>query len=179
MLGVRLLLLHADRQRLDPPREQERVVRAQAAPGAVDNKVHLVTNGCIIARYHAGHYIVMTGEVLGAGFVNDIGAEIQRVGEHGREHGVVHHDESFSIGIMSRPRNGGDVNDLDEGVGRCLQENHSRLLVYELGDAIGVGGVDVVDDYSLIGGQICEQSVRATVQVVAGDDLVARSEAGG
>ena len=179
LLGVGLLLLHADRERLDAAHEEERVVGAQAAAGAVDDEVHLVGQGGIVAGDHAGHDVVVAGEILGAGFVHDVGAEIQGVRQHGREHGVVHDDERLLVGLVGHPCDARDVDNLDERVRGRLQEDHGRLVVDQLPHAVGVGGVDVVDDDTLVGREVGEQAVGAAVQVVAGDDLVAGSKQAG
>lgn len=55
----------------------------------------------------------MAGEVLGAAFVDDVGAEVEWVLEEGGEHGVVYGDEGGGVGGVGEGGNGRDVDNLD------------------------------------------------------------------
>lgn len=178
-LGVGLLLLHADGERLDAAHEEEGVVGGEAAAGRVDGEEELVADGGVVAGDDAGHDVVVAGEVLCARLVDDVGAEVERVAEHGGEHGVVDDDEGLGVGVVGAGGDGGNVDNLDERVGRGLEQDHGRLGGDAVGDGGDLCGVDVVDDDARVGGEVGQQAVGAAVEVVAGDDLVAGAEDAG
>lgn len=121
----------------------------------------------------------MARKVFSAGFVDDVGAEVERILEEGGEHGVVHGDEAFGVGGVGEGGQLRYVDDFDQGIGRRFEEEHSGFGVEDGGDFRGGGGVDVVDYYSAVRREVFEQAVGAAVEIVAGDNFVAGSEEAG
>lgn len=64
---------------------------------------------------------MVTGQILGAGFVDDVGAQFEGVLQQGRKHGVIHTNDARGIGGVSHAGNGGYVHDLDQWIGRGFQ----------------------------------------------------------
>lgn len=115
----------------------------------------------------------MAREVFRARLVHDVGAEVERVEQPRAHHGVVDDDDGGAVGGVCGRGDARDVDDLDERVGRGLEEHHGGLVVENRGDAGDVGGVDVVHDNAAVGGEVFEEAVCAAVEVVARDDFVA------
>lgn len=178
-LRICLLLLHADSKRLDSPHQEERVIGRETAAGRVDGEVHLIAKSRVVASDDASHDVVVARKVLGARLVHDIGAELQRVAEHGREHRVVHDHESLGVGLVDGLGNGGDIDDLDQRVGRCLEEDHGRLVSNDVLNLLDGGGVNVMNDDALVGSKVRQQTVGTSVQVISGDDLVSGAQDSG
>ena len=174
--GVRLLLLHADTEGLDAAEQQPRIEGRETAAGGVDGEVQPVAQRGVVDGDDASHEVVVPGEVLGAGFVDDVGAEVERVHQHRRHHGVVYADNGGRVGFVGHACDGGDVTDLDERVCGGLEQDQGRLAVDDLAYGVRVCGVDMVHDDAAVCGEVLEQSVCSAVQIVTGHDLVARSQ---
>ena len=151
-LRVGLLLLETDFERLDAAQQEPGVEGGEAAAGGVDGEVEFVAELGVVDGEDAGHEVVVAGEVFGAAFVDDVGAEVERVLEEGGQHGVVYGDEGGGVGGVGERGDGGDVDDLDEGVCGRFEEDHGGFGGEDGGDGGGGGSVDVVDDDFAIGG---------------------------
>ena len=177
--GVCLLLLHTDTKSFDTAEQQPRVEWRETAARGVNGEVQSVAQRGVVDGDYTSHEVVVAGQVLGTGFVDDVGAEVERVHQHGRHHGVVYADDGCRVGFVRHAGDGGDVADLDERVGGGLEQDKGCLVADDLADSLGVCGVDVVHDDAAVCGEVLEQSVGATVQVIASDNLVARSQQAG
>ena len=175
LLRVGLLLVHAHLEGLDASEEQPGVEGREAAPGGVDCEVELFAERGVVDGQDAGHEVVVARQVLGAALVDDVGAEVERVLEQGGEHGVVDGDDGGGVGFVHGGGDGGDVDDLDQGVRGGFEQDHGGLGGEDLFDFLRTGGIDVVHDYAAVRGEVFQQAVGATVEVVACDHLVARS----
>ena len=177
--SVRLLLLHADTERLDAAEEQPGVKGRETAAGGVDGKVESVAQRRVVDGDDTGHEVVVSGQVLCAGFVDNVGAEVEGVHQHGRHHGVVYADDGGGVRVVGHACDGGDVADLDQRVGGCLEQDQRRLAADDLAHGLWVGRVYMVHDDAAVRREVLEQSVCSAVQVVAGHDLVARPQQAG
>src|SRR3989338_950727 len=87
--GVRFMLPHADRQRLDASQDQPGIERTQNGASGVLNK--LQTRGLLLVSQDrdAPHTIAMSVEILGGGMYHNVRTQLQRFLEVWGEEGVV------------------------------------------------------------------------------------------
>lgn len=116
---------------------------------------------------------MVSREVLRSTIVDDICAVLEGTLEVRAHHRVVHDNDSLRLVLVNHRRNGGNVCDLEQRVGGRLEENHGNVLlgVGEDGEkGRRLGGVEVVDFDAVVGLKVGEETVRAAVEVVAGDN---------
>lgn len=174
--GICLLLLHTHAESLDTAKQQPRVKGRESTSGSIDGKEEAVAQRRVIDGDDTSHEVVVAGEVLGARLVDDIGAEVERVQQHGRHHGVVYCNNGRGVCGVGDAGDGGNIADLDQRVRRRFQEHHGRLVVDDFAHLFGVRRVDVMYYDAAVCREILEQSVCSAVQVVASDYFVTGSQ---
>jgi hypothetical protein len=177
--GIGLLLLHAYTEGLDTSEKEPGIKGRKTTTGCIDGEEQPVCQGRVIDGDDASHEVVMAGQVLGARLIDNIGAEIEGVEQHGRHHGVINGNNGRRVCGVRDARNGWDIANLDKRVGGRFQQHHGRLFADDGTHGLGIGCVDMMHDNATVCRQILEQSVGAAVQVVASDNLVTRAQEAG
>ena len=95
----------------------------------------------------------MAGQVFCGTVVDDVCAMLEGPLECGAHHGVVYDDEGVGTALLDVLGDAGEIDDLEEGVGRRLEEDHGDVVLgMEVGgEGGGVGRVDVVYGDALVG----------------------------
>lgn len=121
----------------------------------------------------------MSAQVLGTGVVDNVTTEFERATQVRTHHCVVDDDDGLGAVPLGDASDLFEVGDLEERVGRRFEQDHGDLVRRVLQvrqERLRVGGVDVVSRDPAVLLEVADQAVRASVQVVAGDDLVSRFE---
>lgn len=92
-------------------------------------------------------------------------------------HRIVHDDDSLGGASADVGADGRQVRDLEQRIGRALQENHGRLPWFQDGvKLLRLSRVYMMDCDTLVNLKVTEEPVRSPVQIVPGDDLVSSFE---
>ena len=119
----------------------------------------------------------MPAEVLRRAVVHDIRTVLQWPLEVRAHHGVVDDNHRVLALLLDQRANARDVHNLEERVSRGLEEDHRSLPGVEDRDhGIGDSGVNMVDCYAHVRAKVRKQTVRPTVEIVAGDNFATRLE---
>src|SRR5262249_53771017 len=109
-------------------------------PGVLEEVVQVVLHIGLRPQHHAAEAAALAVDVLGGGVDHDIGAELQGLLQHrGGEHVVDHDDGAGGVGDLG---DGGDVDQVEGGVGRRLEEEGLRVGPYRVSPSSGVAAVD-------------------------------------
>lgn len=113
-------------------------------------------------------------DVLGDAVDDDVGPEVERVLDVGRQEGVVDDDEdAMLVGLGD---NGADIDEAESRVGRALDPDEAGLVVDVLADVdLNLGGEGDLDAVGL--GDLGEVAMGAAIDVGDGDDVAASSQA--
>mmetsp|Transcript_10221 Transcript_10221/g.46890 ORF Transcript_10221/g.46890 Transcript_10221/m.46890 type:complete len:402 (+) Transcript_10221:3891-5096(+) len=120
---------------------------------------------------HAADAGAVAADPLGEGGDDDVRAEVEAPGQVRGGEGAVH-DEGHVV-VVGNLGDGLKVADLERGVGHGLAEDGAGLVVNRCPDVLGVVHVDEPDGDAEGGEDVVELRVGATVQLVAGHDVVA------
>jgi hypothetical protein len=160
--GVGLLAIQPDGQSLDTSKEKERIERRQAVADRVDGKCNGLGDVLPVAAYNAGHEVVMATQVFCSRIVDDVGAMIEGALKVGTHHRVVDDDDSLGHKRMDEVRDGGDIGDLNQGIGRGFDQNQAdaRVGSHEEGNQ-GFRGSrgDVMGDDPIVRFEVRQQTV--------------------
>ena len=94
------------RQRLQPPAEQERLVGSQGPAGVDAHRADLADQARRPGHDPAGR-VRVPAQVLGGGVQHQVRAVLQRPADHRGRHGGVHHQQRALAGARSRPGRAG------------------------------------------------------------------------
>lgn len=116
----------------------------------------------------------MAAKIFGSAMDNDISAKVQRPLEIWCQEGIV--NDNQKVIFMGYFADSTQITDFHCGVGRCFQKD---------GFGIGLNGslnffqfrsMHRGELYAVFGVEVAEQTEGATVEIVAGDDMVAGCE---
>ena len=110
-------------------------------------------------------------EIFGRAVHDDVGPEVERSLQAGRQEGVV--DHAHEPARAAERRDLRDVREDHHRVGRRLHVHHAGVLPDRLLDGVHPGGVDIGEGESVILEDAGEQPVGAAVDVLAHHDVVA------
>ena len=172
--GVRAVALHPECQRLETALDQVAIERPGHGSDGVLQKGQPGGDAAVVGRCEAAHHVRVPGQVLGRRMHDDVRAQPERLLQPRRGEGVV--DDEEGAGPMRRPSDGVDVDDAEQGVGRCLDPDHPRgrrQRSLQVGNAAEVGRLHL-EPGGLV--DLCGQTVGAAVRVGGEDEVVTRSE---
>ena len=128
-----------------------------------------------VATDNSRHQVVMSTQIFRSTVVNDVCTVLQRSLKVRTHHRVVNDDESFRFVLVNQIGKHSNVGDLEEGISRRLEEDHGDSTV-GIGEVRkergGIGSGDVMSIDPVVRFEVGEDSVRSTVEIVTGDDLV-------
>ena len=173
-LGVGAVALHADLQRLEAPEDQIGGKGIHDRAGHVLQAKHAdFTDKVGLAHHKARDHVAVAVQVLGSRVHHHVGAQRQRILQSGRSEGVVaHHLDGGVIGMGSL-RHGGDVGDLQVGVGGGLQINGAGILLQSGLHGGQIGGIHEADLHAVAAHAVVQQGEGAAVQGAVGHDVLA------
>ena len=133
--GARVLavLAHAHGEGLEPAEHEPRVERPGDRAERVLQEAEPLRDRLVVRRDHAGDDVGVAAEVLRRRVDHDVGAEVERVLQVRRGERVV--DDDLRADRVRRLGDGGDVDDVEQRVGRALDPDEPRLLV-EVGGGV-------------------------------------------
>ena len=178
--GVRPVPLHAQVERPQPAQHEEAVERTGDGAHRVLEEAQPLGDGLVRGDGHAQDRVRVAGEVLRRGVEDDVGAVLQRPLERRGREGVVDDDQRPPAALGRAPGHDRDrrrdVDDLEVRVRRRLEPDEAGPLGQRLPQDVRPGReVDVARVHAGPATDPLEVPERAAVDVVADDDLVARS----
>ena len=171
VLGVPL---HPDVQRLQAAQDEEAVERARHAAHRVLQELEPLEEDVIARHHRAAHHVGVAVQVLGGGVGHDVDPVLERALKEGAREGIVdHRPRAVRPGHL---RGGGQVHDLEHGVGRALDPDELRVLAEPPLDGARLAHVDVAELQPVPPVDLVEDAEGAAVDVVGGEDVVPRLE---
>ena len=172
--GVALLLAQAHAQRLEAAQHEPGVEGVELVALAHRRVEEGLQQGAVAQHQKAAQHVVVAAQVLGAAVNHQVGAQLQGLLEVHGEEGVVH----GQVGAAGVRRLGqrGDVGHLHGGVRGRLQEHEPGVGLEGGLHHGGVGEVHVVELDAVMRVDAAEQAVRAAVEVVAHEHVVAGAQ---
>ena len=167
--STRLLSVHTDSESFYASQKEERVEGGKTVTDGVDHEGHMLCEVVSVAHDHSSHKVMMSRQVLGRAIVNDVRAVFQWALEVWAHHRVIDHHNRIRSSFLDLGADLGDVDDLEERVGRGLEQNHGDLGSQVRNDRRWVGGVDMVNGYAVVVPKIVEQTIGTTVEVIPSD----------
>ena len=119
------MALHSNREGLHATQDQVTVERARDCPSRVLNEPEALGKLRIPHRDEAADHVAVTSKVLGGRVHDDVGTEREGLLEIGGGKGVVNDHER--IAVVCEPRCLGDVDDVQQRIGRALDPKEPRL----------------------------------------------------
>ena len=170
-LGVGVVALHADGQRLGAAQHQPRVHRPQDAALGVLHELQPL--GVVVAHAHddAAHAVAVAVQELGGAVQDEVGAELDRPLRVGARERVVHHHGDAAV--VCALRNGGQVGDAEHRVRRRLHEQHLGVGLEGGGGGVEVRRIDIAEVEPALAQHPLEEPVGAAVGVVGHHHVVA------
>ena len=173
-LRVALLLAQAHAQRFQAAQHQpavERVKLVALAHGGVEQRLQ---QRVVAQDQKARQHVVMAAQVFRTAVNDHVSAQFKRLLEiHGQE-GVVHREHgAVRVGRLAH---GGDVGHLHGGVRGRFQKHQARVRLERCRQHVGVGQVHVIEFEAVLRVDVAEQAIRAAVQVVAYQHVVAGAQ---
>ena len=165
--------LHPQVQRLQAAQGEETVERALHRAHRVLQEGQLFAQFGVVAHHqHAADHVGMAVEVLGRRMHDDVGAVFERALQDRRGEGVVDRDQQAVL--LRDGGDGGDVDDLQQRVGRGLDPHQPGLRRDRGFERRRIREVDEAEVQRRAAlADALEQPVAAAVQVVHRDDVVA------
>jgi len=114
----------------------------------------------------------VAAHIFGQRMHHDVGAVLERSGQVGRRHRVVH-NQRHAAGMRDFGE-GGEVHHIAERVADGFAVNRFGALVDQRGGGLRVVGIDKLHIDAVLRQRVREQVVSAAVQRAGGDDVVAR-----
>ncbi len=172
--GVPLLLAQAHAQRLQAAQHEPAVEGVELVALAHRGVEEGLQKGAVAQHQKAAQHVVVAAQVLRAAVNHQVSAQFQGLLEVHGEEGVVH--RQVGAARVGRLGQRGDVGHLHGGVRGGLKED-------ELGVGLegglhhgGVGQVHVVELDAVVRVDAAEQAIRAAVEVIAHEHVVARAQ---
>ena len=109
-------------------------------PGVPHEVLHRPVDELLGAEHRAAERAALAVDVLGRRVDDDVGAELERLGEHRRAEDVV--DDDLRAGRVRQLGDGRDVDELLHRVARRLEEDRGRRHGQRLAPLVEVGAVD-------------------------------------
>ena len=174
-MGVLAVLAHPDGKGLQPAQHQPAVERPRHRAERLLQEEQALGDGRVVRSREAADQVRVTAEVLGRRVDDDVGAELERLLQVRRGEGVVDHDHR--AGCVRRLGHGPDVDDVQHRVGRRLEPEDPRALVHVPGRVrVQLLGRHPLELVALRLVDLREHPVDAAVDVVDGDDAIARGD---
>ena len=124
----------------------------------------------VIGNNHASDDLVMSGEIFCGAVHHDVGAVFERSKkDRCRECGVHAQQNIVLFGDLDHFLK---VADLEQRIGRSLNPEHSSLGGNHVSNGIGVGGVDITDINTLVGGHVIQQTCHTAIDIVTANNMV-------
>ena len=156
---------HAQLHSLQTAQNEER------AEGIHDSARHVLqaehTHLCAergIAHHEACDHIAVTVEILGGGMYHHVSAQLQGILQCGGGEGVVADHLDLGVIGVDDLRHGGNIGDLQIGVGRRLQIHAAGVLLQRRLHRLQIGGVDEVHLHAVAGHAVVEKGEGAAVE---------------
>eukprot|EP01132_Coremiostelium_polycephalum_P021847 gene21848-biopygen12291 len=119
---------------------------------------------------HATQRVAVAAHVFGHRMHDDVRAELDRLAQDWRGHGVVHHQRhATGVGDVGQ---GFDIDDIACRVADALAVHQFGVVIDQLGDGFGAVVTGEAHVNAEARQQVGEQGVGATVQLRGGDDVV-------
>jgi hypothetical protein len=168
---VGLMAIHAHRQGLQAAQQQPAVERAGHRATNILQKRQPLAECWVVGHDRAAHNVIVTIQVLGRAFDDQIDSEGQRLLKVGREPAVVHcHTHSMAVADL---RDGGQIDNILGRIGGRFDPQHTRLRTDRAFDSSQVGVIDEVDPDVLLRQDECVQTMRVAVYVIWQHDMAA------
>lgn len=147
--------------------------RGDGANGVLEEGKTRLELVAVEGRY-AHDDVAVAIDVLGDAVDDDVGPEVKRVLDVGRQEGVVDDDEdAMLVGLGD---DGADIDEAESRVGRALDPDEAGLVVDVLADVdLNLGGEGDLDAVGL--GDLGEVAMGAAIDVGDGDDMAAGGQA--
>ena len=170
------MLLHANRQGLDPAEGEPAVERARHGTQGVLGELELLVEVVSVHHKRSAEKVRVTRDVLRRAVNREVNAKRQRILERRGCERVVAHAER--VVRLRDHRELSQVHDLHQRVRRRLHPQHPRFRAERV---LGIHQVAQVDERRLdpvVVHNPCEHAVDAAIAVVRDDDVVALLEEG-
>ena len=165
------LAVHPQRQRLQPPAEQERLVGGQRPAGVDAHRADLADQAGRSGHDPAGG-VRVAAQVLGGGVQHQVRAVFQRPADHRGRHGGVHHQQR-AVGVRDLGQ-GGQVGHGGGRIGHRLRVHDLSFRPHRRADLIQVGDVHEIGLHPESGRHVAQEAVRAPVDRGRRDHVPAR-----
>ena len=171
------MALHAQRQRLEAAQRQKRVERAlDGADGVLQEFEAVAELGIAAGDRHAADHVGMAVEIFRGRMHDQIEAVFERALDIGTGKGVV--GGGPDAALLGDRRDALEVDQLEQRIGRRLDPDEARVRPDRGFECAGVGEVDIAEvQPHRAPAHALEQSARAAVEVIDGDDMGAVVEA--
>ncbi len=169
--GAGALCLHPDRQRLEALQHDPGVERAQGGAGLADEVLQVIGQELLAAEHRAAEAAALAVDVLGRRIDHDVGAVGEGALQHGRcEHIVDHGRDAVLLGERG---DGADVDEVERGVGRRLEEERLRVGTDGGFPVLDVAAVDQRHGDAKARAQGLDDVTAGAEHGARGDDVVA------
>jgi hypothetical protein len=170
--GRRLALAaHAQAQRLEAFQQHPGIERRERRPGLAQEGVDVVADEGLGPEDDAPETPALAVDVLRRRVDDAVGAELQGfLPQRRREHVV---DDEPGAAAARHRRDSGDVDDVEAGIGRALEEQHLGARRDGLFPGPEVASVDEGRGDAEAGKQVLDHVAAGAEQLACGDDVVA------
>lgn len=168
--------VHSEGECFDASEDEETVLGSRAgAEGVLEEGDFFGPRG-VFGDEGPADDVGMAIDVFGCGVEDDVDAEIEGALETGGEEGVVAEGgDGFFFGEFG---DGGEVEEVHEGVGGSLGPEESGIGADGIGESVEVAHVDEIDGDAEVGDDFGEEAVGTAVEVIMDEDVVALGESG-
>ena len=169
--ALRAMLAHAQLQRLQALQHDPGVERAERRAGMLQKRMKLLDDEVLGAEHDAAEAATLAVDMLGRGVEHDVGAHGQRLLQHRRGEDVV--DDQPRAGGVAQVGDGLDVDELQRGIGRRLDEDAARAGLQRVAPLIQIGTVDELRRDAIARQQFLDDVAAGPEQRARGDDAIA------
>jgi hypothetical protein len=166
---------HAQGQRAQAAVHEEAVERAGHGADRLLHEAHLLVHVGVAHDHGAPDDVGVPPEVLRGGVHDGVGAVLERALVDRRGEGVVDRDDRVAPASDDR----GDVDDVEQRVGRRLDPDQARVGAHSSGHRVDVGLVDHRVAQAPAREDLVDEAVGAAIEVGGNDDVVAGRAHGG
>ena len=124
LLGAVAHGAQAQRQGFQPLQQQPGIERRQAGAGVAHEGLQRALDPGLGAQHRAAQHAPLAVDMLGAGIDHHVRAQFHRALQQRGGEDVIDHDHR--AGLVRQPADGGQVHDVEHGVGRAFQQHHRR-----------------------------------------------------
>ena len=169
--------VHTQRQGFKPFQHHPGIERRWCRPGMAQIGIIDFGHKVTIAEDGTGHDPALTIHMLGCRIDDNVCAEVEWFLKHRRGEDIV--DNEFRPGLSAKRGHGGDIDPVEEGIGRAFDQN--KLGGFRKGPRPGVhiGAVDEFRFDTVFGQEIGDDPAAGAEEGRSGDNAVALLDGGG